>query len=79
LTQAFDPNTIYCVVKSRLDLGESPQTIFDELKGCQVIDISALRAVLRELAPDRFTEKRYAGHKRGTLHQFLPIDGTDGG
>ena len=76
--ETFDPKTIYCVVKSRLDLGESPEQIFDELKVCTVIDISALRAVMKEISPDIYPERRTSGLTRGTLHQFVRRTGTDG-
>lgn len=76
-TENFDPDTIYCVVKARMDLGESPHDIFDELRVCKVIDISALRAVMKEISPDRYPERRTSGITRGTLHQFVRRDGTD--
>lgn len=52
----FDEETIYCCVKARLDLGEDPGTIFEELRSCPVVDISSLRLVMNKLAPGRFTE-----------------------
>ena len=75
--ETFDPKTIYCVVKSRLDLGESAEQIFNELKGCDVIDISSLRAVMMEIAPNKFPERRTKGLTRGTLIQFVKRNGTD--
>lgn len=55
--KTFDPELVCCRVKNRLQLGESPQALLDELKGCQVIDIDALRTVVTALAPARSAER----------------------
>lgn len=55
--KTFDPELVCCRVKNRLHLGESPQEIFEELKACQVIDVDALRTVVRALAPARSAER----------------------
>jgi hypothetical protein len=67
----FDDITVRCVVQARLEMGEDAQEIFGELKRCRVIDISALRLVMEQLAPARFTERPQDGLKRGTLYKYM--------
>ena len=78
ITETFDPDTIYCVVKARMDLGESPHDIFNELKVCKVIDISALQVVMSNLYPNNFPKRRTAWQPIATIHQLFRRDGTDG-
>ncbi len=68
----FDEETIYCCVKARLDLGEDPGAIFEELRGCSVVDISSLRLVMNRLAPDRLTESPSHGRKTGNVYEYMP-------
>lgn len=70
--KTFDPNLIYCCVRARLDLGEHPRQIFDELKVCQVIDIDALRAVLDALEPLGITERPQDRRTGLGAYQSLP-------
>ena len=71
----FDEDTIYCCVKARLDLGEDPGTIFEELRSCPVVDISSLRLVMNMLAPDRFTESISRKRKTGNVYENMPRRG----
>lgn len=71
MIKPFDTQALYCVVKARLDLGEDPEEIFEELKNCQVVDISSLRLVLGQLRPERGSESDSDGLKRGTLYHFM--------
>lgn len=43
----FDAQTLYCVIKGRLNMGEDPQSIFNELKNLPVVDIDSLRLLLK--------------------------------
>ncbi len=71
----FDEETIYCCVKARLDLGEDPRAIFEELRSCPVVDISSLRLVMNRLAPDRFTESPSRRRKTGNVYEYMPRKG----
>lgn len=71
----FDEETIYCCVKARLDLGEDPGAIFEELRSCSVVDISSLRLVMTRLAPDRLTESPSRGRKPGDVYEYIPRNG----
>ena len=71
MVKPFDTQTLYCVVKARLDLGEDPKEIFEELKNCQVVDISSLGMVLGQLRLERGSESDSEGPKRGTLYHFM--------
>lgn len=73
----FDEETIYCCVKARLDLGEDPGTIFEELRSCPVVDISSLGLVMNRLAPDRFTESPSRRRKTGNVYEYMPRRGKD--
>ena len=68
----FDEETIHCCVKARLDLGEDPGVIFEELRSCPVVDISSLRLVMNSLAPDRVTESPSRGRKTGDVYEYMP-------
>ena len=78
-SSVFDEMTLYCCVKARLNLGEDPQAIYDELKGLQVIDISSLRLVLSKLAPGRTAESDSTSPERGVLNRFLRQNDRSGG
>lgn len=71
----FDEETIYCCVKARLDLGEDPGTIFEELRSCPVVDISSLRLVMNRLAPGRFTEIPSRRRQTGNVYEYIPGKG----
>jgi hypothetical protein len=69
---------MYCCIKARLDLGEDPGTIFEELRGCPVVDISSLGLVMNKLAPDRFSVSLSRGRKTGNVYEYMPRKGKSG-
>jgi hypothetical protein len=75
----FDEETLSCCVQARLDLGEDPQKIFDDLKGLRVVDISSLRLVMSKIAPDRTAESDSTCPERGVLYRFLRQNDRSGG
>lgn len=53
---SYDEVALRCWVQARVEEGEDPQVIFDQLRRSPLVDFSDAKLAMSQLAPGRFTE-----------------------
>lgn len=60
---SYDEVALRCWVQARVEEGEDPQVILDQLRRSPLVDFSDAKLAMSQLAPGRFTESPSNGRK----------------
>lgn len=71
---SYDEVALRCWVQARVEEGEDPQVILNQLRRSPLVDFSDAKLAMSQLAPGRFTESPSNGRKGAAVcNLYTPI------